>query len=166
WGNWTKPEVAAWSSWQTWIGGGQYPASLPGADHGQVRVDFNTANASLSPSLSSVLLDVRHRAPSGTIISDIFTPLADFLRWRSFNATWAGASGTAITFLAGDGSSLAPVPPSGSIAAVQGPPLRWLAYLSPVDGLQTPGLVRIRATYEFLGPADHVQLTWSPSLDV
>jgi len=165
-GNGTNPNPASWSPWQTWIGGGHYAASLPGADHFQIRIEFNTTNASLSPSLSSMLLEIRHHAPSGTILADLFTPSADFLRWRSFNATWAGASGTAITFLAGDGSSLAPVPPSGSIVAVQGPPLRWRADLTTVDGLQTPGLVRIRATYEFLGPADHVQLTWSPSLDV
>jgi hypothetical protein len=165
-GNGTDPSAASWSPWQTWIGGGHYIASLPGADHFQIRIDFNTTNASLSPTLSSALLDVRHRAPSGTITSDIFTPSADFLRWRSFNATWAGASGTALAFLAGDGSSLAPVPPSGSLAAVQGRTLRWRADLSTLDGLKTPGLVSIRATYEFLGPADHVQLTWSPSLDV
>ena len=165
-GNGTNPGSPSWSPWQTWIKGGHYIVSLPGADHFQIRVDFNTTNASLSPSLSSVFVDVRHRAPSGTILSDVFTPLPDFLRWRSFNATWTGAVGTAIAFLAGDNSSLAPVPPSGSLAAVQGRPLRWRADLSTGNGLQTPGLVRIRATYEFLGPADHVQLTWSPSLDV
>ena len=165
-GNGTNPGTASWSPWQTWTSGGEYIASLPGADHFQIRVDFNTTNASLSPSLSSVFVDARHRASSGTIISDVFTPLPDFLRWRSFNATSTGAPGTTITFLAGDNSSLAPVPPSGSLAAVQGRPLRWRADLSTVNGLETPGLVRIRATYEFLGPADHVQLTWHPSLDV
>src|SRR5439155_23153688 len=49
---------------------------------------------------------------------------------------------------------------------VQGRPLRWRADLSTVDGLKTPHLVRVRATYEFLGLPDHVRFTWSRPLDV
>ena len=165
-GNGTDTAAASWSSWKTWIAGGQFVSGLPGADHFQIRVVMNTTNASLSPILSSMSLDIRHRSASGTILSDTFTPLLDFLRWRSFNATWDAVSGTSIAFLAGDGSSLAPVPPSGSLTAVQGRPLRWRADLSTVDGLKTPHLVRVRATYEFLGLPDHVRLTWSRPLDV
>ena len=165
-GNGTNPNSPSWSAWQTWIAGGQYAANLAGADHFQIRADLNTMNASLSPTLSSVSLDIRHHAASGTVISDLFTPLADFLRWRSFNATWDAVPGTAVSFLAGDGSSLTSVPPSGSLAGIQGRPLRWRADLTTTDGLHSPHLVRIRATYEYLGPPDHVRLTWSRPLDV
>ena len=165
-GNGTNPNSPSWSAWQTWIAGGQYAANLAGADHFQIRADLNTMNASLSPTLSSVSLDIRHHAASGTVISDLFTPLADFLRWRSFNATWDAFPGTAVSFLAGDGSSLTSVPPSGSLAGIQGRPLRWRADLNTTDGLQSPHLIRIRATYEYLGPPDHVRLTWSRPLDV
>jgi|GEM_PF-1742064 len=166
-GNGTDTTAASWSPWETWIAGGQYVPNPAGADHFQIRADLNTTNASLSPILSSVSLEIRQHVASGTIISDTFTPLVDFLRWRSFNASWDAAPGTTIAFLAGDGSSMAPVPPSGLLTAVQGRPLRWRADLSTVDGLRTPQLLRVRATYEFLGPVDHVRLTWSPlALDV
>jgi len=165
-GNGTDTSAPSWSSWRTWSSGGRYLSGLPAADHFQISVDLNTTNASLSPILRSLLIEIHHRAPAGTIVADTFAASPDFLRWRSFNASMNVPAGTAIAFLAGDGSSLAPVPPSGSLSGVQGARLRWRADLTTMNGLQTPGLVSIWATHEFLGPPDHVQLTWSPSLDV
>src|SRR3989475_12335294 len=74
--------------------------------------------------------------------------------------------GTAITFLAGDGSSLAPIPPSGSLSGVQAARLRWRADLTTADGLQSPRLARVQATYEFLGSADYIRLTPAGLIDV
>src|SRR5207248_10150001 len=68
--------------------------------------------------------------------------------------------------LAGDGSSLAPIPPSGSLSGVQAARLGWRADLTTVDGLQSPLLMQVQATYEFLGPADHIRLTPSGVIDV
>src|SRR5207247_7960858 len=91
---------------------------------------------------------------------------SDFLRWRSFNASLSVPMGTAITFLAGDGSSLAPIPPSGSLSGVQAARLGWRANLTTVDGLQSPLLIEVQANYEFLGTADHIRLTPSGVIDV
>ena len=111
-------------------------------------------------------LDVRHRFVAGTVISDTFAAGPAFLRWRSFNTSLETSPGTAIAFLVGNGSSLAPVPPSGSLIAIQGPQLRWRADLSTVDGLRTPVLLKVQATYEFLGPVDHIRLTASGPLNL
>src|SRR3989442_4536887 len=86
-------------------------------------------------------------------MADTFTASSDFLRWRSLNASESVPMGTAITFLAGDGSSLAPIPPSGSLSGVQAARLRWRADLTTADGLQSPRLARVQATYEFLRSA-------------
>jgi len=99
-------------------------------------------------------------------MADTFTASSDFLRWRSLNASESVPMGTAITFLAGDGSSLAPIPPSGSLSGVQAARLRWRADLTTADGLQSPRLARVQATYEFLGSADHIRLTPSGVIDV
>jgi len=165
-GNGTDTSAPSWSAWRTWSWGGQYVSGLPPADHFQISVDLNTTNASLSPILRSLSIEIHHRAPAGTILADTFAAASDFLRWRSFNASVGVPAGTAITFLAGDGSSLAPIPPSGSLSGVQAARLRWRADLTTVDGLQTPLLARVQATYEFLGPADHVRLTPSGVIDV
>src|SRR3989441_1065321 len=165
-GNGTDTSAPSWSAWRTWSWAGQYVSGLPPADHFQISVDLNTTNASLSPILRSLSIEVHHRAPAGTILADTFAAASDFLRWRSFNASVGVPAGTAITFLAGDGSSLAPIPPSGSLSGVQAARLRWRADLTTVDGLQTPLLARVQATYEFLGPADHIRLTPSGVIDV
>src|SRR5437870_13804900 len=102
----------------------------------------------------------------GTIMAETFTASSDFLRWRWLNASESVPMGTAITFLAGDGSSLAPIPPSGSLSGVQAARLRWRADLTTADGLQSPRLARVQATYEFLGSADHIRLTPSGVIDV
>src|SRR5439155_948860 len=44
--------------------------------------------------------------------------------------------------------------------------LGWRADLTTVDGLQSPLLMQVQATYEFLGPADHIRLTPSGVIDV
>src|SRR2546422_2382309 len=99
-------------------------------------------------------------------MADTFTASSDFLRWRSLNASESVPMGTAITFLAGDGSSLAPIPPSGSLSGVQAARLRWRADLTTADGLQSPRLARGQATYEILGSAEHIRLTPSGGIDV
>jgi hypothetical protein len=165
-GNGTDTGSPSWSPWRTWSAAGDYPSGLPAADHFQIWVDLNTTNASLSPILRSLSIGIHHRAAAGVIIADAFTASSDFLRWRSFNASVNVQTGTAITFLAGDGSSLAPVPPSGSLSGVQGPRLQWRADVSTMNGLQTPVLAEVQATYEFLGPADHILLTPSGVIDV
>src|SRR3989441_10448037 len=123
-GNGTDTSVPSWSAWRTWSSGGQYVSGLPPADHFQISVDLNTTNASLSPILRSLSIEIHHRAPVGTIMADTFTASSDFLRWRSLNASESVPMGTAITFLAGGGSSLAPLPPSGSLSGVQADLLR------------------------------------------
>jgi len=165
-GNGTDTGTSSWSAWRTWSSGGQYASGLPPADHFQISVDLNTTNATLSPILRSLSIEIHHRAPVGTIAADTFAASSDFLRWRSFNASLSVPMGTAITFLAGDGSSLAPIPPSGSLSGVQAARLGWRADLTTVDGLQSPLLMQVQATYEFLGPADHIRLTPSGVIDV
>ena len=165
-GNGTSTSDGSWSPWRTWTSVGQNASGLASADHFQVWVDLNTTNASQSPVLQSVSLDIRHRFVAGTVISDTFAAGPAFLRWRSFNTSLETSPGTAIAFLVGNGSSLAPVPPSDSLIAIQGPQLRWRADLSTVDGLRTPVLLKVQATYEFLGPVDHIRLTASGPLNL
>jgi len=160
-GNGTSTSDGSWSPWRTWTSVGQNASGLAPADHFQVWVDLNTTNASQSPVLQSVSLDVRHRFVAGTVISDTFAAGPAFLRWRSFNTSLETSPGTAVAFLVGNGSSLAPVPPSGSLIAIQGPQLRWRADLSTVDGLRTPVLLKVQATY-----VDHIRLTASGPLNL
>src|SRR5213594_4777691 len=86
-GNGTDTSAPSWSAWRTWSWAGQYVSGLPPADHFQISVDLNTTNASLSPILRSLSIEIHHRAPAGTILADTFAAASDFLRWRSFNAS-------------------------------------------------------------------------------
>src|SRR5207245_8829933 len=115
-GNGTDTSVPSWSAWRTWSSRGQYVSGLPPADHFQISVDLNTTNASLSPILRSLSIEIHHRAPIGTIMADTFAASSEFLRWRSLNASESVPAGTALSFFAVDGSSLAPPPLADSRA--------------------------------------------------
>src|SRR6266511_265088 len=158
-GNGTDTADPSWSPWNSWADPGQYLAGLPSSDHFQVRAELNTTNASESPVLNSFLLEYRHRVATGTVTADVVAADLDFLLWRSLNASWSGSAATSVELLAGNGSTYSVVPPSGSLAGLPGRVLRWQAVLTTSSGLNTPMLVLVEATYEFLGPADHVLLT-------
>jgi len=158
-GNGTDTADPSWSPWNSWADPGQYLAGLPSSNHFQVRAELNTTNASESPVLNSFLLEYRHRVASGTVTADVVAADLDFLLWRSLNASWSGSAATSVELLAGNGSTYSVVPPSGSLAGLAGRVLRWQAVLTTSSGLNTPTLVLVEATYEFLGPANHVLLT-------
>jgi len=165
-GNGTDTTDSSWSLWNSWPDPGRYSAGLPSSDYFQVRAELNTTNASESPVLGSFSLEYRNRVAYGTVTADVVPAGMDFLVWRSLKASWSGSAASSVEFLAGNGSTYSVVPPSGSLAGLQGPVLRWRAVLTTTDGLTTPTLARVEATYEFLGPADHVLLTSEGALEV
>src|SRR3989454_2377344 len=165
-GNGTDTSVPSWSAWRTWSSGGQYVSGLPPADHFQISVDLNTTNASLSPILRSLSIEIHHRAPVGTIMADTFTASSDFLRWRSLNASESVPMGTAITFLAGGGSSPAPLPPAGALSG--GPAARPRSPGDPTTsaGPQAPPLPPGPTAYQFLGSPGPIRPTPSGGIYV
>lgn len=165
-GNGTDTGDPSWSAWAAWASPGRYPLSFPGADHVQVRVELNSTNASRSPLLHSLSIDTRHRTPHGTVITSPFSAAGDFDRWGFLGGSWTGPPSTGITFEIGNGSSWTAVSSSGNISSFRGPVLLWRATLSTADGLATPELVRVEASYEFLGEVDHVRVTTAGPLTV
>jgi len=159
-GNNSSPTSASWSSWETWPSPGTYSVSLPGARYVQVRVELGTTNASLSPRMSAMVLETRHRAAEGSVIADVFHVAGpDFLGWRSFAATSNRSVGTSIAFYVGDGSYWTPVPLTGTISGFAGTNISWKAVLQTVDGLQTPAVSRVDVVYEYLGEIVNVFIT-------
>jgi len=125
-----------WSGWQGWTSAGTYPLSLTGDAYFQVRVDVTTLNASQTPSLQTMDMSTRHRAPSGTIVSGNFTvPASDsFLRWRSIRAEPEQPAGTSIAFSIGDGDYFQTVPADGNLARCAWPPWREREYKRACNG--------------------------------
>jgi hypothetical protein len=150
-GNSTDTSSPSWSPWASWGVPGSNVLALPGARHFQIQVQMNTTNASRSPVVESLSIETRNRVASGTIVSDAFTALSGFLRWRSFRGNWSGPSGTSIAFAIGDDTFWTPVPSSGDIGSAPGAVLRWRAILTTNDGLSTPELSRVDAVYEIHG---------------
>ena len=139
-----------WSGWQGWTSAGTYPLSLTGAAYFQVRVDLTTLNASQTPSLQTMDMSTRHRAPSGTIVSGNFTvPASDsFLRWRSIRAEPEQPAGTSIAFSIGDGDYFQTVPADGNLSGFSSTKVAWKATVATGDGLVTPRVNRVELVYD------------------
>lgn len=164
-GNDSSPGSPAWSPWRTWSTAGSHPAGLPGAAFIQVQVDFETTNASATPSLRSLLVEARHHPlDPATIVSGLFripnADIASFLRWRGLQAKARTPAGTTIRFSIGDGTFWKTLGADGNISSTNWTTIQWSATLSTTDGLAAPVLEQVDLVYEYMGDPIRVQLRW------
>jgi hypothetical protein len=157
---------ATWSAWQSWTQPGTYVPSLAPGDHFQIRVELNTANASVAPLLQAFSIQTRHHPTNGSVVSDPAPLEGRFLRWRSLVAQVQAAPAASVTFWVGNGSYWIRVPAGGNISAYSNSVLRWKAVLSSSDGVVTPTLGLVRVSYEYIGSAILVVVSPRGPVDV
>ena len=141
-----------WGAWQIWDSPGDYALSVPPGEYFQIQVGLNTSNASASPSVPLFSITVRYHALTGTVVSDRVPVQGRFVRWRVLAAQVRTSARTTVNFSIGNGSYWTPVPANGNITSYTSAELEWKASLDTRDGVQTPSLISVNVTYEFLGP--------------
>jgi len=161
-GNTSNPANGGWSDWQTWTVPGSYRPAAGGSSRVQVRAVLHTTNSSVSPTLLNMVLDTRHRAAQGSIVSEPYMAASDFLWWRTINLSSTVAPGTSIRLFVGNGSYWTPVASGSNISSYGGRIIQWRVLLSTSNGLQTPSLTQLEIVYEFLGPVVRVVISGGP----
>ena len=142
-----------WTDWAEFASPGDYPFILDSsARYLQVRAELGTLDGSLSPALSFVGLAAGHRALDGSVTTLPFTAEAGFLRWLAFEPGWNATAPTSVGFEVSDGSSWASIGPGEDLRdRPLGRTVQFRVALTTTDGLATPRLSWISATYEVQG---------------
>jgi len=159
----SAPGSVGWSDWSSWSAPGRYVPSLDPNPYFQVRAEFGTTNASLTPTLTSLTLEARHRAVTGLIVSDVYTVPSPpgLLHWRRFDAIFNTPPSTSISHFVNDSSQRYAVVSGSNLSGMHGRSIRWEARFTTSDGLVTPYLSLVTLTYEYLGSIRSVVI--SPS---
>ncbi len=150
-GNTPTPNRQTWSAWQNFSAPGSSALAVPGAVYYQVLATLGTTNASRTPVLQSIGVSTQHRLQAGTITSQVYPALGDFIGWSVFNASVAAPALTSVAFYVGNGSTWAQVSPGAGVSFIQGPYFQWRAVLTTLDGLVTASLHDVRVSYAYLG---------------
>lgn len=167
-GNDSIPGSSSWSPWRTWTSSGSFNISLPSSSFFQARVDLKTTNASVAPFLRGMIIETRHHAAQGTILSALFSvnTLFPFLHWRTLLATSNVPPGTSISFTVGNGTDQQSVLPGSTLSSLKWTAILWSVTLATTNGLLSPSLREIQLVYDYQGPINHVTLTASRNLTV
>jgi len=162
-GNNSVPGSAGWGSWSSWSASGRYDPNLDPNPFFQVRAEFGTTNASETPTLTSLILEARHRVVTGLIVSDLYTVPSPqgILHWRRFDAAFNATPSSSISYSVNDSSERYAVVSGSDLSGMHGRSIRWEARFTTSDGLVTPSLSLVTLTYEYLGPIQSVVV--SPS---
>lgn len=146
-GNETDPSGPTWSSWRVWTSPGAYPSDRGPSRYLQIGLDLDTRNASRTPVVESLNIDVVHRSAFGSIEAEYVVADPDFGSWSFVEVRAVVPSGGAVTlYVRGDGP-WAPVfsgeaPPLGGSKSI-----RWRLSVSTSNGLITPELSSVALTY-------------------
>ncbi len=154
-GNTANGTGPGWSGWSAWAAPGLYALSVPPNMYFRVRASLATTNASITPVLVSASLGTRHRVVSGSVASS-FVALPDFIRWDRVSVRWSGPMATTTRLYLGNGSFWTPWSLDANISTFSGRAIAWRVDLGTADGLQTPALLGVNLTYEYLGPPARV----------
>jgi len=158
-GNTSDPANGGWSDWQTWTVPGSYRPAAGGSSRVQVRAVLQTTNSSVSPTLLSMVLETRHRAAQGSIVSEPYVAASDFLWWRTIDISSTAAPGTSVELFVGNGSYWMRVASGSNLTGYGGRTIQWRVLFSTSNGLQTPSLTQIELVYEYLGPIVRVVIS-------
>lgn len=146
-GNETDPSGPSWSSWRVWTSPGAFPSDRGPSRYLQIGLDLDTLNASRTPVVDSLNIDVVHRSAVGSIEAEYDVADPEFGSWSLVKVLAVVPSGSAVTVhVRGDGpwapATSGEVPPLGGSKSI-----RWRLTVSTSNGLATPELSSIALTY-------------------
>ncbi len=164
-GNTPSGTGSGWSGWSQWTAPGTYALSVASNPYYRVRAFLATTNASLSPALASVSLEARHRLATGSV-GALFAAPSSFLRWDNVSVQWSGPGSTTVDLNLGNGSYWTQWPLDSNISSYSGGVIAWRVDLNTGSGIQTPSLLYVNMTYEYLGPFQAIVISPSGPLSV
>jgi hypothetical protein len=149
-GNESDPSGPTWSTWRVWTAPGVYPSDRGPSRYLQVGLDLATLNASRTPVVDAINVDVVHRSAIGSIEAEYTVADPEFGSWSLVELRATVPSGTGVTVhVQGEGPWTAvtsgEVPPLGGSTSI-----RWRLNVTSTDGLITPELGSVVLTYEHL----------------
>jgi len=153
-----------WGTWQAWTGRiSSWPGQGP-SHFLQIGFDLSTNNASRTPLVSAVQMDLRHRTPIGSIEPrESYRVITDsFLRWGLIRVQASTPVGSELSLFANGGSGWEQVPPGGGVPQATSTAMSWSVRMESDNGTKTPELSSVVLTYEIRGSNDLASILLSP----
>lgn len=165
-GNESEPAGPTWSAWTTSDTPG---AVIPGrgpSRYLQLGIDLSTTNASRTPVVQSVEVDVLHRSPTGSIETSFELRGEDsFGSWTFIQTQASAAIGGGVSLFVDGGNGWTSVGSDGRLSQASSNAIAWRVVLATSSGLETPVVDSVVLTYELsLIPRSMANILLNPYL--
>lgn len=156
-GNEVNPNGPTWSAWDSWDTLGSYMPSWGPSRYLQIGLELSTMNATRTPLLNSVQLEVQHRSATGEIETSYELHGEDsFKTWTRMQVYTTDSGVGDISLLVDRGSGWEIVPADEALPQSNSKAISWRVVLSTPDGLGTPHVSSVVLTYQLATIADNV----------
>lgn len=154
-GNQTNPSGPTWSEWHTWVSPGSYSPGSGPSRYLQIGFDLSTTNASRTPVIRSLRINVQHRSVTGSIETTYLLDDGSFRSWTSMQVDATVPGGGDVTLFVNGRNGWDRVPSNGVLSEGRPKAISWRVNLTTSIGMATPELSSVALTYQVSTLADY-----------